>query len=189
MPSVTGTSILARARTISSQTGQDANAAQIIDSLGGLRALLNNSIRQLYRRYSKEQKFINDSVVKHTVTISGGSGTMPTNAMREFMHTAQITDTNDSRVSFFKYSTDISETFDQLGYAWIVEDTLKYRAPSPDLDSYSGDLYVTVPTFPQFPASMDDVIEFPSETVIDDLALMLASAISGKQDFEVVGAS
>lgn len=189
MPSVTGTSILSRARTLATQTAGDANVSQVIDNLAGARAWLNSAIREVYRRKAKDQKFVNDITVLNTVTISGGSGTCPDEIMREFLLQANITDDNDALVTFLKYPTDAgSETYDQLGYCWLVGANFKYKAPSPDLTSYSGNLFVTVPSYPQFPASMDDVIPFPSTATIDDVVAVLAMALVGKESFEVISA-
>lgn len=189
MPSVTGTSILARARTLATQTAGDANVSQVIDNLGGARTWLNNAIREVYRRKAKDQKFINDITVLNTVTISGGSGTCPDEVMREFLHQANITDDDDSLVTFLKYPTDAgSETFDQLGYCWLVGANFQYKAPSPDLSTYSGNLFVTVPSFPEFPASMSDNISFPCSSTVDDVVGVLAMALVGKETFEVVSA-
>lgn len=189
MPSVTGTSLLSRARVIATGMGIDPNQSNVIDNLGTIRALLNNSIREVYRRKAKDQKFVNDITVLNTVTISGGSGTCPDEIMREFLLQANITDDNDALVTFLKYPTDAgSETYDQLGYCWLVGANFKYKAPSPDLTSYSGNLFVTVPSYPQFPASMDDVIPFPSTATIDDVVAVLAMALVGKESFEVISA-
>ena len=47
MATSTGNNILARARIIATQVGGDANQSPVIDNLAGLRALLNNVIRNV----------------------------------------------------------------------------------------------------------------------------------------------
>lgn len=183
MATSTGNNIFARARTIASQSGTDANQSVIIDSLGGIRALLNNVIRDVYRGKANDQKFLRDITTRSTVTISSGSGVVPDEWMREFMHQADITDSNGSLVTYYNYASDYNSgvNYNQLGYCYILGDTIKYTAPSPDFATYSGNLYVTVSQFPTFPASMAQNITFPSVAIIDDVVIALAQAIRGGQ--------
>lgn len=188
MASINGTDLMARARVVASQTATDANQSAIIDSLGGIRSLMNNSIREVYRRKADNQKFLHDISVRHTVSISSGIGDCPAEVMREFLVQSQFEDDNDSFITYLTYNIDWSsgQLFDQLGYVTMQGDSFKYRAPSPDLDTYSGDLFVTAPTFPQFPADMTDPITFPSDSTIDDIALFMAQALMGGEKFQVI---
>jgi hypothetical protein len=157
--------------------GGDPNLSPVIDNLAGLRALLNNAIQSVYRDKAGEQKFTHDISVRHTVTIGSGTGTCPDEIMREFLPQANITDENSSLVSYKIYAVDATqETFDQLGYLWLVGDTFHYTAPSPDLDDFSGSLYVTVPSFPAFPASMADDIPMDTDTT-NDVIMWMAQAL------------
>lgn len=177
----TGNNILARARTIATQIGGDANLSPVIDNLAGLRALLNNVIRDVYRAKAGDQKFLRDITSRSTVTISSGTGTVPDEWMKEFMHLSDITDSNNSQVTYYNYAADYNSgvNYNQLGYCYILGDEIKYTAPSPDFATYSGNLYVTVPQFPVFPASMAQEIPFPSEATADDVVRALAQAIRG----------
>ncbi len=190
MATITGNNLLARARTLATQTGGDPNSSQIIDNLGGLRAWLNSAIREVYRRKSTDQKFIRDIMVRHTVAVVAGSGACPDSIMREFLHASEFADANDALISYMKYNIDQNsgQTFDQLGYVTLQDDNFKYRAPSPDLTSYSGDLYVTAPTFPTLPDAFTTTITFPSEATIDDVVALLALSLTGNQKFEVISA-
>lgn len=183
MATASGNEIMARARVTATQMGLDPSQSNVIDNLGGARTLLNNSIRQLYRQKSNDQKFSQDITTRHTIAIGTGTGACPDEVMREFLHQANVTDENDSLVTYLNYQIDTNQTFDTLGYLWLEGDTFHYRAPSPDLDDFDGDLYVTVQSFPEFPAAMSSSITFPSETTIDDLCLMLAYAMLGKVEF------
>ena len=182
MATASANEIVARARTISTQAGTDANVSVVIDALGGLRALLNDTIRTLYRGRSNDQKFIRDIVTRQTIIIASGTGSCPDEIMRELLHQAQFQDDNDSLISYYNYNIDFDSgtNYNQLGYCCLVGDDFSYRAPAPDLDSYSGNLFVTVASFPTLPASMADDITFPTTTVIDDLCSLLAQAILGK---------
>lgn len=173
---------MARARTLASQLGGDANQSVIIDSLGGARAALNDTIRTLCRKYSADQKFIRDTVTRNTVTITAGTGACPDTVMREFLHTGQFQDDNDSLITYYNYNVDFAsdQNFNQLGYVVLQGDTFHYTAPAPDLDTYNGNLFVTAPTFPTFPASMATAITFPSVTFIDDLCSLLTEVLVGK---------
>ena len=188
MATASANEIVARARTIATQTMTDANQSTVIDAKGGLKALLNHSIREVWRRHSNDQKFIRDTVTRQTVTIVTGTGACPDSIMREFLHQAQFQDDNDSLISYYNYNIDFDSgtNYDQLGYVVMRGDDFYYRAPSPDLSDYSGNLFVTVPSFPTLPASMADDITFPSETAIDDTVLFLAQAILGKEAYQVV---
>ena len=188
MASETGNNIFARARVIASQTATDAHQSSIIDSLGGLRALLIHSIREIYRRQSNDQKFIKDTVTRHTVTIAGGEGDCPDTVMREFLGQADVTDDNNSLVSYLNYGADYSSgvNFTQLGYLTLQGDTFLYTAPAPSLSDYDGNLYVSVASFPELPAQMTSAITFPSESTIDSVVLFLAMAISGKEGYHVI---
>lgn len=181
---------MARARTAATQQGGDANSATTIDSLGGIRVLLNNSIRELYRRKANDIKFRHDITVNNTVSVGTGTGTIPETLMREFLDGANLSDDNGAYISYFSYAVDATSgvTYDQLGYLWISAiDTFSYRAPSPDFTDYTGNLFVSCPCFPLF-GNMSDSIEFPSTATIDDLVLVLANAILGKESFQVVTA-
>ena len=143
--------------------------------------MLNNVIRNVYRAKVNDLKFLRDITKRSTVTISGGTGTVPDEWMREMMDTANITDSNNALVTYYNYAADYNSgvNYPQLGYCYILEDAIKYTAPSPDFDTYSGNLYVTVPQFPVFPASMAQNIPFPSVATIDDVVIALAEAIRG----------
>lgn len=189
MASETGINLLSRARVQATQLGIDANVSPVIDNLPGARAWLNSAIREVYRRKANDQKFVDDINVAHTIAIVSGVGTLPDTVMREFLAQAQVTDENDSLVSFMTYSTDTgASTFTQLGYCWVSGDNIEYKAPSPDLQTYSGDLYMTVPSFPTIPSSFDDPIEFPSSSTVDDVVSTLALTITGNEKFEVISA-
>lgn len=187
MATTSGESIIARARVIASQTGMDANSSPVIDSKGGLRALLNNSIRHLYRLKSDDQKFIRDTVTRQTVTMTAGIGACPPEIMREFLHQAQFQDDNGSLITYWNYNIDqdSGQNFRQLGYVVMQGDNFNYTAPAPTT-SYSGNLFVTVPSFPTFPADLADPITFPSTATVDDVVITLAEAIMGKVDFQNV---
>lgn len=175
---------MARARVLATQIATDAHASPVIDNLAGIRALLPNCILEVYRRKAKDSKFLRDITARTTVTVSSGSGTLPDAVMREFLTSANITDANNSNVTYYEYATDYNSTvnFTQLGYAFVQGDLLKYTAPAPDLDSYSGSVYITSPVLPTVGTTMT----FPSEETITDVILMLARAIRGEEKFEVV---
>lgn len=185
---VTGNEIFARARTIATQTMTDANVSSVIDARGGLRALLNHSIREVYRRKARDIKFRHDITETNTVTMVGGQAAIPDNLMREFLKQSNIKDENDSLVTYLDYQTDANQTFDQLAYLWIEGDTFYYRAPAPDLDAFDGDVTIECPTFPTFPGAMTQVITFPSQATIEDVILFLSQAILDKETYQVVSA-
>lgn len=183
----TGTSILARARTTASQTAGDANLSPIIDSLGGARALLNNAIRQVYRDKANQIRFRQDIAVSNAVTITSGTGTVPANLMREWLGEANISNSSGDLISWMDFPVDAQsgETFNQLGYLYITGlETLNYIAPSPTLATYTGTLTIQCPSFPTFPASLSSNITFQSTSIIDDVVLALASAITGQLDWQ-----
>jgi hypothetical protein len=179
MATVTGNQILARATVIATQQGVDPNMSKVIDNRGGARALLNETIRNLYRAKANDQKFTNDITTKSTIPMTAGVGAVPDEMMREFLDQAQIADENDSLITYLNYSIDVNQTFDQLGYLWIVDDEFRYLAPSPTLLTYGDDLFITCPSFPTFPASLSSNITFPSEAIIDDLCSALAAELRG----------
>lgn len=169
---------MARARTLATQTGTDASQSSVIDNLGGFRAGLDHAIREVYRRKANDQKFLRDICVTHDITMTSGEGAIPDEVMRELLHQAEFQDDVGSLISYMTYAIDAqSETlFNQLGYTWLVGDTLHYLAP--DGADYSGSLAVTVPSFPEFPDSMEDNIPMTSATA-EDVILLLSQMISG----------
>ncbi len=183
--SVTGNQLFARARTIATQMGMDANQAPTIDSLGGIRSLLNNVIRDVYRKKAVDQRFRKDIVENHTIAMTSGSGACPENIMREFLSEANYRDslTPSSLITYYNYAMDeySGETYKQLGYLYLDGSTFKYIARSPVLSTFSGSLFIEVPTFPTLPGSMASVIPFPSTTTADDIQIALAYAIMGKE--------
>ncbi len=181
----TGSSIFARARTISTQTMTDANVSQVVDNLGGLRSLLNHTVRQVYRNKAKDQKFFHDITTRNTVAVVSGVGACPDVIMREFLHLSEFQDDVNSLITYYDYAVDADsgQNFRQLGYVWLQGDTFHYTAPNQDAGDFTGDLYVNAPCFPTFPASMSSNITFPSVAVIDDIVLSLAAAIVGHLDW------
>lgn len=179
MATVTGDQILARARVIATQQGVDPNMSNVIDNRGGARALLDETIRNLYRAKANDQKFTNDITTKSTIAMTTGVGAVPSTLMREFLDQAQIADEDDSLITYLNYGIDVNQTFDQLGYVWIVADEFHYLAPSPTLLTYTNDLFVTCPSFPTLPAAMSSNITFPSTSIIDDLCSALAAELRG----------
>jgi len=178
---MTGEEIFARARTIASQTRGDANSSPVIDAKGGLRALLDHAIRQVYRNKANDQKFIRDTFATNTVTVASGVGTCPDVVMREFLHLGEFTDDNNSLITYYNYLTDWGndQNFAQVGYVVLVGNSFKYQEPNGTATSYSGNLNVYGPCFPVLPASMASDIPFPSDTTADDVVLALAAALVG----------
>lgn len=181
MATATGNEILARARVIATQQGIDPSQSTVLDNLAGARALLNDTIRILYRARAKSQDFYRDITTRHTVTITGGTGTCPDTVMRELLHQADFTDANNALVTYYNFGSDYNSgvNFTQLGYVTLQGDNFLYTAPAPDLSDYDGNLFVTVATFPTL-GSMSSAITFPTEGIIDDLCSMLAQALIGE---------
>jgi len=186
MAAATGNSLMARARTIATQTMTDANQSVVIDSLGGIRSLLNHVVRQVYRSKAKDTMFMRDIVTRNTVAIVDGVGACPDTIIREYLKQAQFQDVDNSLIAYYDYNIDYGSgvNYNQLGYVVLAGDTFAYTPPAPgDSTSYNDDLYVTTACFPTFPVSMADNITFPSETTIDDIVLALSAAIVGKEAF------
>lgn len=185
--SVSGNQIFARARTLATQMGGDANSSPVIDTKSGLRALLNHVIRETYRQKAKNQDFIKDINVKNSITITSGVGTLPDGVMRQFLKQADYQDANRSLISYFDYPIDSNsgQNYTQLGYVSVVGDSIYYTEPAPGTStSYSGTMYMTVPTFPTLPASMASPIPMPVE-VVDDVIMLMALALRGQVKFEL----
>lgn len=179
---ITLNQIFARARTIATETATDANASSVIDSLAGLRALLNHCVLEVYRRKCANPRFLRDITNVTTVAISSGTGTLPSTVMREYLDAANLTDDNNALVTYYNYASDYNSSvnFTQLGYAFLQGDTIKYTAPAPDLDTYTGNLFITSPCLPAISTS----VTFNTEEVADDVILLLAKAIRGEVKFE-----
>ncbi len=166
--------------------GMDANASPVIDTKAAMLALLPSVLNELYRRKADNQKFLRDITVKQTIAVTTGSGTLPATVLREFLHQANFADADNSLITYYNYAVDFNSTenFNQLGYAFLDGDTLRYRAPLPTGSNYTGNLFVTVPSTPAISSSMS----FPSEATISDVIFLLAEAISNKVKFEVIHA-
>lgn len=179
---ITLAEIFARSRTLATQIASDANASPLIDDLAGLRALLNHCVLEIYRRRAGNPRFLRDITARTTVAIASGSGTLPDEIMREFLGSANITDVNNSLVTYFEYASDYYSTvnFTQLAYALVVGDLIKYTAPAPDLATYNGNIFITSPVLPTITTS----VTFLTEEVADDVILLLAKAIRGEVKFE-----
>ncbi len=176
------TEIFARARTLATQISGDATQSPLIDNLAGLRALLNHCILEVYRRKAANPKFLRDITIEQTVAISSGSGNLPSNIMYEYLGTGNFTDDNNALVTYYEYASDYNSTvnFTQLGYCFLVGNTLKYTAPAPDFDTYTGNLFITSPCLP----AITDEVAFQTEETGDDVILLLAKAIRGEVSFE-----
>lgn len=187
--SSTGESIIARARVLATEMGMDANQSPVIDSKPALRALLNHSIREVYRQFAKDPKFIKDINRRNTITMVAGAGALPDTVMRQFLHQADWEDVDGSLISYFDYPADVNsgQNYDQLGYVSVVGDIVNYTPPSPGTStSYTDNLFVTVPCFPIFPVSMASDIPMTDETT-DNVILTMSLAIRGQLKFDLAG--
>lgn len=169
--------ILARARVIATQTATDANQSVVIDNLGGLFALLPHVILDVYRSKANDAGFLRSISQKHTVSMTAGVGTVPTNLMRELLGQANFADDDGSLITYFNYAVDYEsgQNFSQLGYVMIVGDEFNYTAPFPTT-SYTGNLFVTGATTP----TVTTTVTFPDEATENDVIIALANAIQGK---------
>src|SRR6185369_6893360 len=184
MVTIALSTILARARTISSQLAGDANSSPLIDDLGGLRALLNHAILEVYRRKATNPNFIKDINLRQNIVITAGSGTLPDNIIREYLRSADWQDANGSLISYFDYPMDFGsgQNYNQLGYVTVNNSTISYTEPSPGTStSYTGNLTVSAPSTPTIGANID----FESQQTSDDVILLLARAIRGEVKFLV----
>ncbi len=189
MATASGTSILARARVLASQTRTDANSSPVIDAMGGLRVALNNSVRQVFRNHANDQKFVRDIFSTNAVTMVSGVGACPDEVMREFLHLGEFADDDNSLITYYNYLSDYQsgQNFSQLGYVVLVGDDFNYTPPNGTATSYSGTLNAYTPCFPTFPADLADPITFPSTTIIDDTVVSLAAAIVGQLEYTELG--
>lgn len=177
--------IFARARTIATQTGGDANASPLIDDLANAKALLNHVIRNVWRKKAADASGYHDIATKQTIAVAASAGTLPTNVMREFLGTnAQFQDTNNSLITFLDYVIDAntSTLYSQLGYVTLNGTALTYRAPAPN-QSYTGSLYLTCPTMPTIPSTWASTLDV-SDTATDDIVLALSMAMAGTYSFD-----
>lgn len=177
--------IFARARTVATQAGGiDANQSAYIDAKGGLKALLPHVILYVYREKAKNPKFLRDITTKKTITITSGTGTLTTDVMKEYLGSADFADDNGSLITYFDYAVDFDsgQTFDQLGYAFLIGSTISYTAPSPN-NPYTGNLFITVPCTP----TVTTTVTFPSEETANDVILTLALALQDKVRINTFG--
>ncbi len=164
--------------------GVDPNASVLIDNKGGLRALLNHAVLEVYRRKAKNPNFIKDINLQQTVPIVAGAGTLPDTVIREYLQQADWQDVNGSLISYFDYPMDFGsgQNYNQLGYVTVNNSTISYTEPAPGTStSYTGNLTVTVPSTPTIGTNID----FESQQTADDVILLLAEAIAGKIQFLV----
>lgn len=179
--------LFGRARVLATGMGGDANTSVVIDGEATLKALLPHVIRQVYRKKANDVRNRHDIVVKHTVAITASSGAVPTTIMREFLPQADFQDSSSNKcIAWMPYAVDYNSgvTFTQIGYVTIVGDNFNYRAPSPN-QSFTGSLYVTVPTMPTIPTSWSTDIDIDATTT-DDVILTLALALRGEMTFDGV---
>ncbi len=179
--------LFARSRTIASEMGGDANTSVNIDSLAGLKALLPHVIRNVYRKKAANVKDRHDIVTKHTIAVTASVGAVPEAIMREFLAQADFQDSlNNKCIAWLPYAVDYNSgvTFTQIGYVTIVGNDFYYRAPSPN-QSFTGSLYVTVPSMPTIPSSWSTEIDI-GENMADDIIIALAKALRGELVFEGV---
>lgn len=177
--------LFARARTIATEMGLDANTSVAIDSLAGFKALLPHVIRNVYKKKANNVSNRHDIVTKHTIAITSSSGAVPDTVMREFLSQADFQDSLSNKcIAWMPYAVDYNSgtTFSQIGYVTIVGDNFNYRAPAPN-QNFTGSLYVTVPTMPTIPSSWSDNIDIDDDTA-DDIALSLALAIRNEYSFD-----
>ncbi len=163
--------------------GVDANVSTVIDSKGGLRALLPHVIRYTYREKAKDPKFLRDIYVRQTIPFTANVGACPDSVMREYLKQAEFQDEDGSLIAYLDYNIDLNQKFDQLGYVVMSGNNFNYSPPSPTT-SYTGDMFVSVPSYPEIPGDPNDPIPFPSDATADDVVINLALAIRGDIKFE-----
>lgn len=169
--------ILARARIIATGMGIDPNSSALIDNLPALYALLDTAISAVYVKRARDKKNWRDISVKHTVSMSSGSGAIPSELLREFLHQADFADEDNSLISYLTFGIDDRETFSNyLGYVKVVGNNFEYTAPLGASGTYTGDLYVTAPSSPEMPNDSTTDIAMTSE-VFDDVCSTLALMI------------
>lgn len=178
--------IRARARTIATEMGLDANQSVTIDNAAGLRSLLNHCLNEIFRRKASDQKFLRDITRNTAVAMTTGSGAVPDTIMREFLHFANFADNNGSLITYYNFAADYNsgQNFNQLGYCYVEGDNFVYTPPNGTATSYTGNLFVTTPTIPAITTS----VTFPSQATADDVILMLARAIRAEEKFEIIDA-
>lgn len=179
--------LFARARTIATEMGGDANTSVNIDSMAGLKALLPHVIRNVFRKKASDVKDRHDIVTKHSVVVTASVGAVPDELMREFLSQADFQDSlNNKCIAWLPYAVDYNSgvTFSQIGYVTIVGDNFNYRAPAPN-QSFTGTLYVTAPTMPTIPSNWATEIDMDAD-VAQDVILSLAYAIRGEYSFDGV---
>lgn len=172
--------LIARARTIATQMGGDANLSPLIDNKFALRTLLNNAINHVYTKRAGDGKSWRDISIRFPITIASGFGTFPSNAMREFMHQSDWANSDNDLISYIARDADNRETYDTyLGYVQIQGDTVLYTPPNGDATSYTGTLYMTAVGTPELPASSSTTFNMTSD-ISDEVAYTLALALRGE---------
>jgi len=178
--------LFARARTIATEMGGDANTSVNIDSMAGLKALLPHVIRNVFRAKANDVRNRHDICVRHSVAITSGVGAVPSTLLREFLSQADFADSNSSKcIAWLPYAVDYNSgvTFSQIGYVTIVGDDFNYRAPAPN-QTFTGTLFVTCPTLPTIPSNWATEIDLDDD-IADDIIITLARAIRNEVVFDV----
>ena len=173
--------ILARARVIATGMGLDPNSSAGLDNKVTFRAMLDSALSTVYNKRAKDPKGFRDLAVRHAVAMVAGSGAIPSELMRAYLHTADFSNGDGDLISYLEYPMDnnASAIYQQLGYVIVQGDDFVYTTPSSGAP-YTGTMNVTAISLPALPSNSTDPVPITDE-IFDDVCYTLALAVRGEE--------
>lgn len=169
--------------------GQDPNVSPLLDIEMVAESLVPTIFQQVALSYVGNPQA--ESLLRrtHTISMSGGTGTLPDEALSSCKYGASIADPDDVTVAqtqtLVPFWTDFIQPRNnlqlQLNYWTIKGDSaLYYLAPQEEYPgSFASDLELTIASVPEIPATSGATLDVPSE-VLSDLQDALSKALMGE---------
>jgi len=169
--------------------GVDPNTSPLLDIEMVAESLVPTIFQQVALSYVGDPQA--ESLLRrtHTITMSGGTGTLPDEALTSCKYGASIASSTDVTVAqtqtLIPFWPDFIQPRNnlqlQLNY-WTIkgDDALYYLAPQEEFPgTFAGDLELTIASVPGIPALESATLDVPGE-VLSDLQSALSKALMGQ---------
>lgn len=149
---ITYQSILESALRVANLVGMDANSSAWIDNKIVLEDLFYSACRQAILDGSDNPNEIGDLKYDHTVTITNGVGTLPSEVLDELLSGSTVYSDDgalNGLMSFQpRYFDYIRDGHTQLGYYAIQDNNLLLKEPGGEIGTYDGDVHLVTTSMP-----------------------------------------
>ncbi len=133
---------------------------------------INSQTSQAYAAQESRRELLRAS---NDITITSGSGTLPTSTLKAFIEDAtfEVSATPTKKYSFRRYPQFLRPGDTRLGYWTNIGETIKVRTPQPVSTTPNLTATFTSICSPEVPATEDDEFVAPDDYVPDLIAALV----------------